>query len=102
MSKLDNDFTEEEDIKIGKFFDEVRNFIKDDFLEEYVAFYIYKLYEYQFPSLYRTPFRHHINSAMENFTSLTYKDIDFIKVKEILKEKYNLIFNEEPFTLQEL
>ena len=44
----------------------------------------------------------YINSAIESFTNLNAKDVDLVKVKQILKEKYNLVLIEEPFSLKEI
>ena len=44
----------------------------------------------------------YINSAIESFCNLNTKDIDLVKVKLILKEEYNLVLIEEPFSLKEI
>ena len=50
----------------------------------------------------RKEVKNYINSAIESFTNLNAKDVDLVKVKQILKEKYSLVLIEEPFSLKEI
>lgn len=99
---VDTDITEAEERNIELFFYELDNYIKNNILNEYVAYFFYELHKYNFSSLGNTPIKNYINSAIESFTNLNAKDVDLVKVKQILKEKYNLVLIEEPFSLKEI
>ena len=99
---VDTDFIDAEERNIELFFNELDNYIKNNILNEYVAYFFYLLHKYNFSSLGNTPINNYINSAMESFCNLNAEDIDLVKVKQILKEKYNLVLIEEPFSLKEI
>ena len=99
---VDTDITEAEERNIELFFNELDNYIKNNILNEYVAYFFYELNKYNFSSLGNTPIKNYINSAIESFTNLNAKDVDLVKVKQILKEKYCLVLIEEPFSLKEI
>ena len=99
---VDTDITEDEERNIELFFNELDNYIKNNILNEYVAYFFYELHKYNFSSLGNTAIKNYINSAIESFCNLNTKEIDLVKVKLILKEEYNLVLIEEPFSLKEI
>ena len=93
-----DDMTDEELVRLDMMYDEVHALIKPDFIQEYVACYIYALYKYRFLERKTTPLRNHINSCLNDFNIVDYNDIELEKVKKILKEKYKLkIIQEKPY-----
>lgn len=95
---LDDEFSEEQLIRLDMMYDEVNDFLKKDFLQEYIAFYIVCLHKYEFLKLETSSLRRHVNSAIDAFNNARYEDVDFKRVKQILKEKYRLeLIREEPY-----
>ena len=96
--ELDDDYSEEEMIKLDMMYDDLNKFLKTNFLQEYVALYLMCLYKYDFLDEKTTDLVRHINSAIDTFNNVKYNDVNFRKVKQILKQKYNLIIvKEEPY-----
>ena len=94
----DDELSEEELIKLDMMYDELNDLLKIDFLQEYVALFIQCLHKYKFLEAKTTSLRRHVNSAIDAFNNANYDDVDFEKVKKILKEKYNLeLIREEPY-----
>lgn len=94
----DDDFNEDEMIKLDMMYDEINSLMKYDFLQEYIALYLQCLYKYDFLKEKTTNLKRHINSAVNAFNNIKDKDIDLEKIKQILKQKYNLkIIKEEPY-----
>jgi len=95
---LDDEVSEEELIKLDMMYDELSEFLKNEFLQEYVALYIQCLYKYEFLEAKTTSLRRYVNSAIDAFNNASYEDVDFDNVKKILKEKYYLdLIREEPY-----
>ena len=93
-----DDMTDEEIARLCLMNDEVREMLKPDFIQEYVAKYIQALYKYEFAQRKTSALRNHINSCIEDFNCINYKDINLKKVNQILKDKYQLrIIKEEPY-----
>ena len=94
----DDEYSEEDLIKLDMMYDEMQEILVNDFLQEYVAKYIQCLYKYEFLQAETTSLRRHVNSAIDTFNSASYEDVNFEKVSKILKDKYRLkIIREEPY-----
>ena len=95
---LEDEFSEEEILKLDMMYDEVNELLINDFLQEYIAFYIYCLHKYKFLEAQTTSLRCYVNSAIDAFNNVSYKDVDFAKVEKKLEEKYNLkLIQSEPY-----
>jgi len=95
---LDEDMDDEELVRLEMMYDEVRDLLKNNFLNEYVACYLQALHKYEFLKRKTTPLFRHVNSCIDEFNNVNYEDVNFDKVKDILKEKYRLkIAQEEPY-----
>lgn len=95
---LDDEFSEEELLKLDMMYDEVNELLINDFLQEYIALYIQCLHKYEFLKSKTTSLRGYVNSAIDAFNNVNYDDVDFQKLKQILNTKYNLdIIMEDPY-----
>ena len=93
-----DDIDGEELIRLDMMYDEVRTLLKPDFIHEYVACYLQALHKYKFTERKTTPMYNHIYSCIQDFNTIRMEDIDFDRVKEVLKEKYKLkVIKEEPY-----
>lgn len=95
-----NDITDEE-------FDEVvlpcneyiLKYIKDNFLDEFIAFDIATCYKMN--AMWDEPFDSQITTAIEDLSQLRPSDCDKSKIKSILESKYNLkVKNESPIDIE--
>ena len=95
---INDDYSEEEMIRLDMMYEELDDFLKTEFLQEYIALYFWCLYKYEFLESKTSDLRRHVNSAINAFNNVKYGDVNFKRIKQILKEKYYLkIINEEPY-----
>ena len=77
------------------------NHIRNNFLNEFIAFDIATCYNMN--SMWDEPFETQIKSAIEDLSQLRVADCDKSKIKCILESKYNLrIKNESPIDIEEI
>lgn len=76
-------------------------YIKDEFLNEYIAYNLAICYKMD--SMWSEKFDLLISSAIEDFYQITVVDCDKNKIKKLLEEKYKLkVIKEEPTEIEEL
>ena len=98
----EQDFNDKEIEILNKLDDDLLNYIKEQYLNDFMAYYLYSYNKCEIKVLTGSLFQQ-VNTAIETFAQLTYEDVDIDKVKSILKEKYNLkIKNEEKIELEEI
>lgn len=79
----------------------IHNHIKDNIINEYIAFYIASSYEMD--ALYESSIMLAFGEAVDSLRQVSNMDFDTAIIKELLKEKYNLeIIKEIPLEIKEL
>lgn len=75
-------------------------YIKENILYDFVAFYIAKGYELD--ALWEGNLTAHVNSAIEHLSAIEFKNLyDYNLLKKVLEEKYNLIVvNDKPLQVE--
>lgn len=91
------DFTDEEEMKIIELNDELHNYIVMTYLNDFIAYYLYKLYKCPIDVLEGTTTQL-FNSALVEFNNLKIEDISEKKVKDILLRKYKLEIIDNDYT----
>jgi hypothetical protein len=77
------------------------NYIKENFLNEFIAFDIATCYNMN--AMWDEPFETQINSAIEDLSQLRVSDCDKSKVISILESKYKLrVKNESPIDIEDI
>lgn len=77
------------------------NYIKENFLNEFIAFDIATCYNMS--AMWDEPFETQINSAIEDLSQLRVSDCDKSKVISILERKYKLrVKNESPIDIEDI
>ena len=77
------------------------NYIKNEFLNEFLAFYIATLYVKN--ALWDDALDLHIGSALDYLSTISLNDCNKNKIKNILKDKYKLkILKESPLEIVEV
>ncbi len=89
MNKKLEKITDEEFLNIIKVHNEqVKDYLENE-LYDYIAFYIAKGIEYN--AIFDDNFERIVNTAMETFNTFQFRnEINYDKIKEILKNKYHL------------
>lgn len=96
------DITDEEfDNIVCPFDDEMRDYVKNNILNQYVAFYIAE--GYRKSAIWECSMDAMVATAIEMLSQYTYKDCDYNKIKELLKVEYDLeVINEKPVQVKDL
>lgn len=96
------DITDEEFDNIVCPFDaEMRDYVKNSILNQYVAFYIAE--GYRKSAIWECSIDAMVNTALEMLNQYDYKDCDYNKIKELLKAEYDLeVINETPVQVKDL
>lgn len=96
------DITDEEfDNIVCPFDDEMRDYVKNNILNQYVAFYIAE--GYRKSAIWECSMDAMVATAIEMLCQYTYKDCYYNKIKELLKVEYDLeVINEKPVQVKDL
>ena len=97
-----NDISDEEFDKVVNPCNEyIINYIKNNILNEFVAFDIATCYNMD--AMWDEPFDTQIKAAVEDLSQLRFADCDKSKIKSILESKYKLrIKNDSPIDIEEV
>ncbi|MBQ8891308.1 MAG: hypothetical protein IJ068_00375 [Bacilli bacterium] len=97
-----NEISDEEYNKIVIPFDKsVKKYVRENFLNEFIAYYISECYKQEV--LWTQEYHMLVNSALEELGQFRYKDSNFKKIKNILEKKHHLkIVNNSPKELIEI
>ena len=81
---------------------EIKKYIKENILYDYLAFYLAT--GYNLDALWEGILVAHLNSAIDDLCAIHFRnDFDYSLVNKILKEKYNLeIINDTPLEIQSI
>lgn len=95
MIRNDFDISDEDFDKMNKPFEKaIDNYIKNNFIDEYMAYYI--AYGYNMSALFEGSLSGVFNAAIDDLCSVHYgSKEDIEKLKQLLKEKYNLILTSD-------
>lgn len=98
----DEDYDEKQVKEINDIYDKLEKYVIDNFLIDYLAYYIFLNYKCSFNVLSGN-LKNHLNSAMDSFNMMSYKDIDIDKLKAHLRLKYKLkIISDNPIKIIEV
>nr|MBP3259269.1 hypothetical protein [Bacilli bacterium] len=95
MIRSDFDISDEDFDKMNKPFEEaIDNYVKNNFIDEYMAYYIAS--GYNMSALFEGSLNGVFNAAIDDLCSIQYgSKEDIEKLKQLLKEKYNLILRSD-------
>ena len=95
MIRNDFDISDEDFDKMNKpFVEAINNYVKDTFINEYMAYYIAS--GYNMSTLFEGSLSGVINAAIDDLCSIHYgSKEDIEKLKRLLKEKYNLLLTSD-------
>ena len=81
--------------------DTVKKYVVDNFLYDYVAFYLATYYKMD--AMWECKMEQEVNSALCSLCNYENTELDYKKIKNILREKYQInITNEIPLEIEEL
>ena len=81
--------------------DTVKKYVVDNFLYDYVAFYLATYYKMD--AVWECKMEQEVNSALCSLCNYENTELDYEKIKNILREKYQInITNEIPLEIEEL
>lgn len=95
MIRSDFDISDEEFDKVSKpFVDEIKKYIRDNIIYEYMAFYIATGYNKD--ALFKGTLSGVFNAALDDLCELDFgSSADIKKLKSILQEKYDLLLTSD-------
>jgi len=97
----EKDYTDDEVKVIEELDYELKGYIIENYLSDFLAFYLYKCNKCKVKVLIGS-LGNNLNSGIDTFYKITSKSIDINEIKKILKNKYNLqIKSENPILLKE-
>lgn len=99
-SKDLNKLTDEEfDNIVGPFDNKITDYIKNEIINEYVAYYIYTAFEVD--ALWDESFRLSCSAAIESLAQLDEESCDLDKIKSILRNKYSInVIQDKPVIIE--
>lgn len=100
--------TDMDDVSDEEFFNVIRpceelvaNYVKDNFLNQYIAFHI-AIY-YRGNAMWKQSFSNQVSTAIEDLSQFTNDDCNYDLIKKILEENYELkIINESPLIIEDI
>lgn len=79
----------------------VTNYVKDNFLNQYIAFHIAVYFRGN--AMWQQSFSNQVSTAIDDLSQFTNADCDFELVKKILEETYELkITSESPLKIEDI
>lgn len=95
MIRSDFDISDEDFNKVCQpFMDEIKRYVKDNIIYEYMAFYIATGYDKD--ALFKGTLSGVFNAAIDELCEIDFGSCDDIKIlKSILQEKYNLLLTSD-------
>lgn len=97
-----NKLTDEEfDNIVGPFDNKITDYIKNEIINEYVAYYIYTAFEMD--ALWDESFRLSCSAAIESLAQLDEEYCDIDRIKSILKNKYSIkVIQDKPTIIEKI
>lgn len=100
--------TDMDDVSDDEFFDVIRpceemvtNYVKDSFLNQYIAFHI-AIY-YRGNAIWKQSFSNQVSTAIEDLSQFTNGDCNYDLIKKILEETYELkVTSESPLEIEDI
>lgn len=97
-----NKLTDEEfDNIVGPFDNKITDYIKNEIINEYVAYYISTAFEMD--ALWDESFRLSCSAAIESLAQLDEESCDIDRIKSILKNKYSIkVIQDKPTIIEKI